>query len=89
MNYFTAATCNAEGKEETFLIVTNSSDKWKNSVCTFMFKLVDEMTFKDARELIVYSDGPSSEFKNQFITGKLLYIPTFIALKPLSFHCEI
>ena len=37
-----------------------------------MLKVVDEMTLKDERELIVYSDGPSSEFKNQFITGKPL-----------------
>ena len=74
VNLFTGANYNAEGKEEPFLIVTNLSDKGKNSVCTFMLKIVDEMTFKDERELIVYSDGPSSEFKNQFIPGKLLFI---------------
>ena len=45
-----------------------------NSVSIFMLKLVDEITFKDEKELIVYSDGASSEFKNQFITGKLLYL---------------
>ena len=37
-------------------------------------KLVNEMTFKDEREFIVYSDGKSNEFKNQFITGRLLII---------------
>ena len=74
VNLFTGANYNAEGKEEPFLIVTNLSDKGKNSVCTFMLKIVDEMTFKDEKELIVYSDGPSSEFKNQFIPGKLLFI---------------
>ena len=49
VNLFTAATYNAEGKEESFLIVTNSSDKGKNSVCTFMLKINDEITFKDER----------------------------------------
>ena len=71
VNLFTAATYNAEGKEESFLIVTNSSDK---AICIFMLKVVDEMTCKDERELIVYSDGPSSEFRNQFITRKLQYL---------------
>ena len=33
-----------------------------------MLKLNDEITFKDEKELTAYSDGPSSEFKNQLIT---------------------
>ena len=74
VNVFTDTNYNADGKEESFLIVINSPDKGKNSVCTFMLKLVDEIAFKDQKKLIVYSDGQSSEFKNQFITGKLLYL---------------
>ena len=74
VNLFMAGTDNADGKEESFLIVTNSPDKGKNSVCTFMLKLIDEITFEDEKELIVYSDGPSSEFKNQFVTGKHFYL---------------
>lgn len=57
VNLFTAVTYNAKGKEELFLIVTNSPDKGENSVCTFMLKLVDGMIFKDERELIFFSDG--------------------------------
>ena len=60
IDLFPAATYNAEEKEKSFLIVTNSSDNGKNSVCTFMHKLIDEMA------LIVYSNRPS-EFKNQFM----------------------
>ena len=41
-----AATYNADGKEESFLIVTNSPDKGKNSVCTFILKLIDESLLK-------------------------------------------
>ena len=37
-------------------------------------QLVDEIKFQPGEELIVYSDGPSSEFKNKFITGKLLFL---------------
>ena len=81
VNLFTAATYNAEGKEESFLIVTNSSDKEKNSVCNFMLKLVDEMTFKDERELIVYSDGPSSEFKNTVI---ILLLASDVIVLPIN-----
>ena len=45
-NLFMAATYNANGKEESFLIVTNSPDKGKNSVCTFILKLIDESLLK-------------------------------------------
>ena len=63
VNLFTCATYNAEGKEESFLMVTTSSHKGKNSVCTFMPKLADEITFKDKRELIVYSDESIHNWK--------------------------
>ena len=53
------------GKEESFLIVTNLSDKGTNSVCIIMLKLVDEITLKEERELIVCSGGSTNEFKNQ------------------------
>ena len=37
-------------------------------------QLVDEIKFQPGEKLIVYSDGPSSEFKNKFITGKLPFL---------------
>ena len=37
-----------------------------------MLNVSSEHSSKYERKLIVNSDGPSSEFKNQFITGKLL-----------------
>ena len=37
-------------------------------------QLVGELKFHPGEELIVYSDGPSSEFKNKFITGILLLL---------------
>ena len=74
VNLFTAATYDTNGKEKSFLIVTDSQDKGKNSVFTFIMQLLDEIKFQPGEELIVYSDGPSSEFKNKFITGKLLFL---------------
>ena len=43
-------------------------------VFTFIMQLVDEIKFHTAKELIVYSDGPTSEFKKKFITRKLLFL---------------
>ena len=77
LNIFKAASYNAEEKEGSFLMVINLSDKGKNIINLLnMLKLVDETTFKDERELIVYSVGPSNEFKNQFLSWKLLYLPS-------------
>ena len=74
VNLFTAATYDTNGKEKSFLIVTDSQDKSKNNVFTFILQLLDEIKFQPGEELIVYSDGPSSEFKNKFITGRLLFL---------------
>ena len=73
VNLFTAATYDTNGKEKSFLIVANSQEKGKNSVFTFIMQLVDEIKFQPGEKLTVSSDGPSSEFKNKFITGKLLF----------------
>ena len=74
---FTAATYDTNDdtnvKENSFLIVTNSQDKGKNSVCTYIMHLVDEIKIQPGEELIVYSNWPSIEFRNKFITGKLLF----------------
>ena len=51
--------------EKSFLIVTDSQDKSKDSVFTFIMQLVDELKFQPGEELIVYSDGQSSAFKKQ------------------------
>ena len=44
-----------------------------DSVCAFINKLVDMIHLKDNEHFIIYSDGPRTEFKNKFITGKLLH----------------
>ena len=76
VNLFMGATYNAKGKKESFLIVTNSPDIGKNSVCNFMLELVGGITFKVEKEL-----------KNQFITGNLLYLLSQHLNLPVS--CEV
>ena len=71
---FTAATYDTNGKEKSFLIVTDLQDNGKNSVFTFTVQLVVEIKFQRGEKLIAYSDQPSSGFKNKFITGKVLFL---------------
>ena len=73
VNLFTAATYDTNGKEKSFLIVTDSQDKGKNSVFTFIMQLVDEIKFQPGEELIVYSDGPSSNLKINLSQGKSFF----------------
>ena len=77
VNLFTAATYDTNGNGKSFLILTDSHDIGKNSVFTFIMQLVDEIKLQPGEELIVYSDGPSSEFKNKFITEKLFFLLSY------------
>ena len=74
VNLFTAATYDTTGQERSYMIVSDTPDKGKNSICVFIHKLVEEIDFKDGEDLVIYSDGPATEFKNKFVTGKLLYM---------------
>ena len=74
VNLFTAATYDTNGKEKSFLIVTDLQDNGKNSVFTFTVQLVVEIKFQPGEKLIAYSDQPSSGFRNKFITGKVLFL---------------
>ena len=63
---FTAAmTYKAECK--TFLIVSDSRDKGKDTVTVFIDFLYSHFGATDATEGIIWSDGPSSEFKNKYM----------------------
>ena len=69
VNLFTAATYDTNGKEKSFLIVTDLQDNGKNSVFTFTVQLVVEIKFQPG-ELIAYFSG----FRNKFITVKVLFL---------------
>ncbi|KAJ8038387.1 hypothetical protein HOLleu_15805 [Holothuria leucospilota] len=67
---FTAAIFSG-GRCETHLIVSNTSDKGKDSVYTFA-KYLAAKAPNDP--IIFFTDGPSSEFKNKFIAKLLLIL---------------
>ena len=47
---------------------------------------IADTSFKDERELIVYPDRSSSEFKNQFRTGNLPYLLSQHLNLPVSWN---
>ena len=40
----------------------------------FVQDLISNIKFEEGQELVIYSDAPSSEFKNKYITGKFLHM---------------
>ncbi|XP_071839631.1 uncharacterized protein [Apostichopus japonicus] len=84
VNLFTAAVYDPSGQCSSHLIVTDSSDKGKDSVFTFVGALVEDLQLSAEEELIIYSDGPSSEFKNKYITGKFLSLLSEDLNRPIT-----
>ena len=72
---FTAAIF-FQGKCTTFGVITDS-DKYKSTVRLCMLKIlkeyISENDLAEVDKFIIWSDGPSCEFKNKFCTGKLLF----------------
>ena len=72
---FTAAVF-YRGNHKTYLVCSDTKDKDKNAVFSFVTKLYDQIMI-DVRKVspkvddVIYSQGPSSEFKNKY-TMKLL-----------------
>ena len=60
----------------SYSVITNS-DKYKNTVRVCMLQILKDFLSKtdisEVDKFIVWSDGPSCEFRNQYCTGKLLY----------------
>lgn len=64
---FTAAVFEKQ-KTKCYLIVSDTKDKSKQTVSAFITKLIEHIEFESIKpKLVVWSDGPSSEFKNKFI----------------------
>ena len=56
----------------TFMIVTDSNDKYKDTVYCFLSKLFEQFQSKDLGTYIsLFTDGPSSEFKNKYCVEML------------------
>ena len=52
---------------KTVLIVSESRDKGKDTVAVFIDFLYNHFGATDAMEDIIWSDGPTSEFKNKYM----------------------
>ena len=67
MNLFTVAIYQRNLPCKSLLYATDCSDKSKNSVITFMMKIAESLKGSDIGDsFILYTDGPSSEFKNKY-----------------------
>ena len=61
---------------KTYLICSNSCDKGKNTIAVFLstlYELIENDGHGPLHE-IIWSDGPSSEFKNRFMVHLLQYL---------------
>ena len=68
VNLFTAALYHKNEKCRSYLVVTDSQDKGKDSAYVFMMKLIKLFpSLGSNAKLVIYTDGPSSEFKNKFM----------------------
>ena len=72
VSLFTGALFHGD-KCQTYVISSDCSDKGKDSVITYLFKLYDEiLNHNEMMSNVIFSDGPSTEFKNKF-TMNILY----------------
>ena len=65
MLFTTAMTYKTECK--TFLIVSDSRDKGKDMVAVLIDFLYNHFGVTEGMEDIIWSDGPTSEFKNKYM----------------------
>ena len=72
---FTAAVT-YQDQCQTYLICSNSMDKGKNTIAVFLDTLYEKIFSDDfnSDQEIIWSDGPSSEFKNCFMVHLLQYL---------------
>lgn len=72
--YFTAATF-FDGKCKTYMICSDASDKGKDTVFALLDILYDEIVRESGSSQpdleVIWSDGPSSEFKNKYMVKTL------------------
>jgi hypothetical protein len=74
VNLFTAAYFNKGAHTKSFLFVTDSKDKGKNTVLACLHQFFDQIDANDISEsFTIFSDGPSCEFKNKYCV-KMLHI---------------
>ena len=76
---FTAA-CMHAGSCKTFLICSDTKEKNIDTVAVFIYQLYEKCLIPDesrpVAEEVIWTDGPSSEFKNKFMMKLLQSLAT-------------
>ena len=67
VNLLTAAFYHGDQPCKCLLIVTDSTNKYKESVYTFVKKLFTSEKDRLKEKIMIFSDGPTAEFKNKFM----------------------
>lgn len=71
---FTAARFKDGKCTKTYLICSDTKDKNKDTVFVFINKLIEIMLHTDKQDVVIYRDGPSSEFKNKYIACLMMFL---------------
>ena len=82
VNLFTGALYSKGRGCQCFLIVTDSQDKGKDSVFTFISKLSEHIRFEQNDTFVIFTDGPTSEFKNRFMVK-------LVAMMSEKYGCKV
>lgn len=72
VSLFTSSVC-YNGKQHPIVIVSDNTDHTKDTVVAYMSKLLEELP-EHITEVRVWSDGPSSKFKNKYIAASLKHL---------------
>ena len=76
-----------EKKCHSYAVLTDA-DKYKSTVRLCLLRILQDVLLKFdiayADRLIIWSDGPSNEFRNQYVTGKLLHEIMCLIKKPCT-----
>lgn len=72
-------------EKKSIVFVSDELDHEKNSVCVFIHELLSKLVAKHGiTKVDIFSDGPSSQFKNQFV---LNYLPIIKKQLNLDYLC--
>lgn len=71
---FTAARFENGKCTKTYLICSDTKDKNKDTVFVFLNKLIGIVLHTEKQDVVIYSDGPSSEFKNKYIVCLMMFL---------------
>jgi len=79
INLFTAAFYHGNEACKSYLIVTDSQDKGKDAVNTYLKELIRREEQNLKQKLVIFTDGPSAEFKNRFMVKLLVDLSQLLA----------